>query len=82
MAGKKAGERSRGNRRYRVVLKALVPLNGWNQIPVSPVSPAPLPGLLPRHSVSPLPCVTFANHPSILSSKAYMTAIVYFMLFL
>ena len=38
------------------MLEALVQLNGWNQIPVSFVSPAPVPGLVSRHPVSPLPC--------------------------
>ena len=35
------------------MMEALVQLNGWNQIPVSFVSPAPVPGLVPRYPDSP-----------------------------
>ena len=38
------------------MLEALVQLNGWNQIPVSFVSPVPVPGLVLRHPDVPLSC--------------------------
>ena len=38
------------------MLGALVPLNGWNQIPVSFGSSVPVPALVLRHPSAPLSC--------------------------
>ena len=38
------------------LLKALVPLNGWNQIPVSFGTSVQVPALVLRHPPSPLSC--------------------------
>ena len=48
------------------MLGALVPLNGWNQIPVSFGSSVQVPALVLRPPPSLLSCVTFTNQIPIL----------------
>ncbi|MBS6645362.1 MAG: hypothetical protein KH366_17420, partial [Clostridiaceae bacterium] len=43
------------------MLGVLVPLNGWNQIPVSFGSSVPVPALVLRHPSAPLFCVSFST---------------------
>ena len=51
------------------MLKTLVPLNGWNQIPVSFGSSVQVPALVLRHPSAPLFCVSFSTKSQFYSNE-------------